>query len=458
MNCSQQQLWNAHGPEAQWNAKHLNGSNMSLNLPQYYPQQFDMNGTAWMNNGSYRKPDGYPYPFGMIPNGEYLLNIPNLFSVSNANSSFYLNWAAYPFPVSRPHSRVQSRAASPALSSKSRKSSMSARNLSYRHSYIEHLTDDESSESITSYMDELDMRRKGDRRDSAGRSIRSSRQSLKSSPQRSFDEESETFSRRQYRQSARERRASSSARSVSSRNERRSSQRVRSDSTQDSETELGTRALVQAKIREKVAQASSMDESSSDLWKPKSTLTTKIEKNVPAPVVKPIAKKATEKTKVTEKTKATEKLSKAVGKTSDRKKSAEKPIKAKVTTEVQTTSAADQKPVTKSEPELATNEPDANEIDLNSVPDTTADGPPKTPDYDWTCEYCTFVNEANVKICAICCKTPSATAIRKQATPEKEKKPPINGKINDNAEISKEGRTKKISRKISFWPGTKQAK
>lgn len=67
MNCSQQQLWNAHGPDAQWNAKNLNGSNMSLNLPQFYPQQFDMNGTAY----SYRKPDGYTYPFGMIPNGEY---------------------------------------------------------------------------------------------------------------------------------------------------------------------------------------------------------------------------------------------------------------------------------------------------------------------------------------------------------------------------------------------------
>lgn len=70
MNCSQQQLWNSHGTEPQWNAKHLNGSNMSLNLPAFYPQQFDMNGTTWINNGSYHKPDGYPYNFGMIPNGK----------------------------------------------------------------------------------------------------------------------------------------------------------------------------------------------------------------------------------------------------------------------------------------------------------------------------------------------------------------------------------------------------
>lgn len=70
MNCSQQQLWNPHmSGEPQWNAKNLNGSNMSLNIPPFYPQQFDMNGTTWMNNGSYRKPD-YPYHFGMIPNGK----------------------------------------------------------------------------------------------------------------------------------------------------------------------------------------------------------------------------------------------------------------------------------------------------------------------------------------------------------------------------------------------------
>lgn len=77
MNCSQQQLWNPHNnPETQWIPKHLNGSNMSLNLPAFYSQQFDMGGgTTWINNGSYRKPDGYPC--GMIPNGN--INIRFLF-------------------------------------------------------------------------------------------------------------------------------------------------------------------------------------------------------------------------------------------------------------------------------------------------------------------------------------------------------------------------------------------
>lgn len=69
INCSQQQVWNSQMMDPQWNAKNLNGSNMSLNLPpnSYYPQPFDLSATNWMNNGSYRKPDGYPYPFNMMP-------------------------------------------------------------------------------------------------------------------------------------------------------------------------------------------------------------------------------------------------------------------------------------------------------------------------------------------------------------------------------------------------------
>lgn len=337
---------------------------------------------------------------------------------------------------------------------------MSARNLSYRNSYMEPtLTDDESSESMTSYIDDLDMRRKGrDRRDSAGRSL-SSRQSLKSSPQRSFDDDSEVFARRSYRQSARERRASSSTRSMSSRSERRPSQRIRSDSTQDSETELGTRALVQAKIREKVAQASSMDESSSDLWKPKSTLPTKTEKSAPAPAALPAPNVSSAPVAPSTCKTTAQKTTKPV----DRRKSVEKIIKPKVSIEPMTS-----KPVTKVVKPLAKaktqpfeppkTEPEPTEADLNNIPDIAPEGPPKTPDYDWTCEYCTFVNEPNVKICAVCCKTPSKNAIRKQASPAKEKNTPVNGKINDSMDVSKEGRTKKISRKISFWPGTKQPK
>lgn len=81
MNCSQQQLWNQHAHEQQWNAKNLNGSNMSLNLPYYPPHQYDMNGTMWINNGSYRKPDGYPYNFGMMPNGKRKKRMKTKFNI-----------------------------------------------------------------------------------------------------------------------------------------------------------------------------------------------------------------------------------------------------------------------------------------------------------------------------------------------------------------------------------------
>lgn len=36
--------------------------------------------------------------------------------------------------------------------------------------------------------------------------------------------------------------------------------------------------------------------------------------------------------------------------------------------------------------------------------------PPEAPTHEWECEHCTFVNEANTKICTICCKTISAQA------------------------------------------------
>lgn len=311
----------------------------------------------------------------------------------------------------------------------------------YRNSYIEqHLTDDESSESASSYMDDFHMRRKNDHRDSTGRSIRSSRNSLQSSPQRNmeFDDDSETFSRRSsYRERSnpnRERRASSSARSASARSEKRQAQRVRSDSTQDSETEMGTRALVQAKIREKVAQASSLDESSSDFWKPKAVVEEKIQK--------------TQQTS----TKPTTNATKPQQKSKERQSAKEKTKVEKVKTEIQATPPPPVEKLTlKETPTETANE--ENTLDLNSIPDSAPTGPPpSTPNYEWECEFCTFTNEPNTKICAICCKTPSTTAIRKQ--PSENKLPP-SGKINESTEISKEGRTRKISRKISFWPGTK---
>uniref|UniRef100_A0A182PJP2 Uncharacterized protein n=1 Tax=Anopheles epiroticus TaxID=199890 RepID=A0A182PJP2_9DIPT len=117
----------AHFNPMQWNQMNAwmgrgsqNGSNMSLNLPPQhgYPPQ-DPSGyppgwNAW--NGM------YPYPMGMMP---------------------MMPGVAMPPPRSRANSR--SRAASPALSIKSRKSTMSMRNLN-RNSFIDDLTDDEDSD------------------------------------------------------------------------------------------------------------------------------------------------------------------------------------------------------------------------------------------------------------------------------------------------------------------------
>uniref|UniRef100_A0A182W7Q0 Uncharacterized protein n=1 Tax=Anopheles minimus TaxID=112268 RepID=A0A182W7Q0_9DIPT len=118
----------AHFNPMQWNQMNAwmgrgsqNGSNMSLNLPPqhgYPPQDPSGYPPGWANawNGM------YPYPMGMMP---------------------MMPGVAMPPPRSRANSR--SRAASPALSIKSRKSTMSMRNLN-RNSFMDDLTDDEDSD------------------------------------------------------------------------------------------------------------------------------------------------------------------------------------------------------------------------------------------------------------------------------------------------------------------------
>lgn len=34
--------------------------------------------------------------------------------------------------------------------------------------------------------------------------------------------------------------------------------------------------------------------------------------------------------------------------------------------------------------------------------------PPPPPSVSWQCEHCTFVNEAGVRVCSVCCRTPTA--------------------------------------------------
>lgn len=320
-------------------------------------------------------------------------------------------FTAHRLPPARSHSRLPSRAASPALSTKSRKSVMSLRN-GHRHSYVEQqLTDDESSNS-EDYLDDFRSYRGNDR--GSTRSLRSSRRSSKSSPQRSFDvdDDSETFTTRSQKGLPRDRRADTMTRAQASRTDRRPrTSRLRSESTQDSGSEMGTRALVQAKIQEKVARQSSMDESSSDFWKPK--VVPQTNGNKPE-------------------------------KTTNPNEEAGALLKQRKTITAKTA-----------------NDSTKDNENPNSEPGQTDDNgpvgpPPATPRYEWECEFCTFSNEADTKICAMCCKTPTKAPIRKGSSTvvaaiAAVEKPKTEIETSDKTK----GKTKRLAKKITFWPGTK---
>lgn len=355
---------------------------------------------------------------------------------------------------SRAPSRNQSRAASPALSIRSKKSVMSGRHIN--RNFIEHeLTDDEDSES-DGYVD--DFRSLRGRRESSARST-ASRRSRQNSTQSSIDmeEDSETFSRADVKSSSRSnrevRRSNSLARTVQSNWSAKQNGRNKnaapeftdkkvpietrktvydSPLTPDSESETGTKALVQAKIREKLAQQSSLDESSSDFWKPKTS------------------------------------------------------------SNMRTTNATNNTQTTSSNEVQTTLQTENEELNPELVPDTAPIGPPRVPDYQWQCEFCTFVNEAKTTICTICCKTPTNEPMKvahsgeqttnststlvppplpKKSPPKEDARttppkvetkstipaiPPTMSKTTSSSEENaSNAKLKGRTRKISFWPGTK---
>ena len=292
---------------------------------------------------------------------------------------------------------------SPALSTKSRKSTISAM---HRNSYIEQqLTDDESSDSA-SYLDDFRSLR-GERRVGSVASLRSGR--LRGAPPQryqDFEDDSENLHQaRSVRSQRRSRsRAPSVTRSMSMRTDRNFKLISDSTNSQESETDLGTRALVQAKIREKIAKQSSVDESSSDFWKPKNS--NQRQPKAPKEVIKQI-KQASQ---------------------------------AKVSTETQTTV----KPGVNKPKE----EPSASFSAAEDTPPKQLDVKAKVTEHQWECEYCTYLNEASIRICSICCKTHAETP-NAASTPSE-----TNGNVSTD---QSKGTLNKISRKISFWPGTKNA-
>lgn len=93
-------------------------------------------------------------------------------------------------------------------------------------------------------------------------------------------------------------------------------------------------------------------------------------------------------------------------------------------------------------------------------------GPPPTSiDFEWECEFCTYVNEPNTKICIVCCKTPVTLPVRKQPTEPAEviatAEPVVTMAAADDSTVDVDvspptsERNKGKPRKITFWPGTK---
>lgn len=118
------------------------------------------------------------------------------------------------------------------------------------------------------------------------------------------------------------------------------------------------------------------------------------------------------------------------------------------------------------------------EVQVQEEPKEEGDGdslgpPPSTPDHEWECEFCTFVNEPNVKICVVCCKTPVKKPTKKEPVTilkqPSQSKDTLNGstmKTKDLEEISSklssvevepksENKKGRRNKRISFWLGTK---
>jgi E3 ubiquitin-protein ligase RNF31 len=108
-----------------------------------------------------------------------------------------------------------------------------------------------------------------------------------------------------------------------------------------------------------------------------------------------------------------------------------------------------------------------NSVEENGAAEEEIGPPPTTPPHEWVCEFCTFVNEANIKICTICCKTPlhvpqkpaTKNVVPTVAEGEKKRessnttKPVTASTISEDS--SEPAKKKGRIRKISFWPGTK---
>uniref|UniRef100_A0A1A9W5H4 Uncharacterized protein n=1 Tax=Glossina brevipalpis TaxID=37001 RepID=A0A1A9W5H4_9MUSC len=360
----------------QFNSRqHLNRSNLSLNIPSgymmhsahqnMYPPPAFMNQRNLLAN---MYPQAYIEPHNVITN-QGLIGIPP--------------------PVSRIVSRPNSRMASPALS----RQSVTLRRKQRAAYFDDEPTDDEDS-------DEDDRRSLVSNRSGVSRTRQRRLSNVSQIPQ--LDEDfSSASARNHHRMRVREQRRGSAtklqpiqsdwaANRRASTNNGRSvdsgfnsplkSSRIYSDL--DSEGS-GTKALVQAKIEQKLKEDESVKQKPNKNKRRTSN----------SPSQKP-TKQTTAVQTSTVKTKIKED-SNVAKEHQNREEDNHSEIPTCDHNESETTSPhreEDMKPQVEVE--------DADKISLGP--------PPSTPDHEWECEFCTFVNEPNIKICSICCKTPSA--------------------------------------------------
>lgn len=89
----------------------------------------------------------------------------------------------------------------------------------------------------------------------------------------------------------------------------------------------------------------------------------------------------------------------------------------------------------------------------SSIQATTSTSPPLSQE-NWECEHCTFVNECDVKICVICCKT-RVEVLKQMPSPADDEEIDIN-EINDSILKSEnDAKQKGKLKKITFLKGTK---
>ncbi|EAA43969.3 AGAP007788-PA, partial [Anopheles gambiae str. PEST] len=425
----------AHFNPMQWNQMNAwmgrgsqNGSNMSLNLPPqhgYPPQDPAGYPPGWTNtwNGM------YPYPpMGMMP---------------------MMPGVAMPPPRSRANSR--SRAASPALSVKSRKSTMSMRNLN-RNSFIDDLTDDEDSD------------------DGSPRKI--------NSDSMTNDSDADFERRRQ-------------AKLKAAQNNLAAARRITSDShTNDSEPEQDRRRQQKSKPAPLPTPKKPIPSSDSD-GREKQRRKSETKKSDSGKVVAAAPKKIPSDSHTPDTDGSDQRRRFASKQQRQRKHSStefianesdnERPEKVvngllEFRTISPTKSDSDEQRHLKTvEIKNIINDTRSEVEPDNGVPEQSPPPPALVaPDREWECEFCTYVNEPGVKICAICCKTATISAVGGGATKQdSESRSPPPDVVQEAPQVTEvklqivppqktangkpPGETKKKGRirKISFWPGTK---